>query len=108
MTLKARETAALQKLASAAKGAAPHRVARVIADLKTEQSLAEADAEALAATDSKPASMPATSIAAAIAKMARVLETGEVEDEERPDHLAQPDPTAGAFGDSLPDKRKPV
>lgn len=75
----ARETAALQKLASAAKGAAPHRVARVIADLRTEQSLAEADAASLAATDSKPASMPATTIAAAIAKMARVLETGEVD-----------------------------
>jgi len=77
-----RERAALETLAAAAKAAAPHRVARVIADLATEQELAAGDAAGFTAQDNKPASMTATSIASAIAKMARVLETGGLDEAE--------------------------
>jgi len=85
MTTKthARDTAALERLAAAARTAAPHRVARIIADLEAEQALAQADAAAFAAADNKPASLTATQIAASISRMSKVLEMGEA-DEDQP------------------------
>ena len=75
-----RDSKALEHLADAASKVSPHRVERVAADLAAEIDLAEADAARFAAEGNTSAAKTATSIAAAISKIHRLLPSaGEAE-----------------------------
>jgi len=76
-TQACRDRAALESLAAAAGGASPHRVERVAADLAAEIDLAEADAARFAADGNTSAAKTATSIAAAISKIHRLLPSAD-------------------------------
>ena len=76
-TQAGRDRAALESLAAAAGGAAPHRIARIRADLETEIGITEADAARFAADGNTSAAKTATSIAAAISKIHRLLPSAD-------------------------------